>query len=58
MSKKQENRKKDTKTIYVRDVPKEIWTSAKVGAAKRGITMREWIIEAVVEKSEAEDGKS
>lgn len=55
MSKKQGNSKKDSKTIYVRDVPEEIWTAAKVGAAKRGITMREWIIEAVVEKSEAEE---
>ena len=40
----------EDRTLYVRRVPDPVWMSAKVAAAKRGISLREWIIEAVKEK--------
>ena len=51
----------DSRTLYVRRVPNVVWVAAKVAAARRGISLREWIIEAVEEKSGREarnDSKS
>jgi len=44
----------DNRTLYVRRVPDVVWVAAKVAAARRGISLREWIIEAVEEKSDRE----
>lgn len=54
MSDNDKSQKDETKTIYVRSVPNRVWTAAKVGAAERGITLKEWIIEAIREKAELE----
>jgi len=54
MSNNDKSQEDETKTIYVRNVPNRVWTAAKVGAAERGITLREWVIEAICEKAELE----
>lgn len=51
MSGEDKSQENEAKTIYVRNVPNRVWTAAKVGAAEKGITLREWIIEAVCEKA-------
>lgn len=52
MSDNGENGNVDEKTIYVRRVPREVWIAAKTGAAEKGITLREWVIEAIKEKAD------
>lgn len=54
MSNNSKSQGDETKTLYVRNVPNRVWTAAKVGAAEKGITLREWVIEAVCEKAELE----
>jgi plasmid stability protein len=37
------------KVIFVRDMPADLWQQVKIEAAKRGINMRELVIELLTE---------
>ena len=43
----------ETKTVKVRSVPADLWRRVRVAAAKRGIRVNEFVIDALVRRVSA-----
>ena len=46
----------DTQTVQYKNLPKELIQRSRIQAIKQGITFRQWLIDAITEKVEREEG--